>query len=388
VNKELYDIIKYLESAESPETVLATVVDVKGSSYRLPGARMLITERGGQTFGMVSGGCLERDVIERARRVLETGAAQVFTYDTTRDENSVFSLNMGCRGVIRILLETASGESLWLKTLRGAAENRKRQAVATLVAAYSAGDVKIGGKILYSSCGQFRFENLPRLPEKFSKIKNDCIRLLSENGNAGLRVYEIENEKFEFFLEIIEPPVALLIFGAGADAVPLAEIGAGLGWQIIIADHRPAFLNKERFPRAAKLVLYNSENLPWKITVDDRTAGVVMTHNYEHDREILPCLLNSDAFYVGALGPKRRTDNLLRELKDRGDRFGDRQLRKLFAPVGLNIGADTPEAIALSIAAEIQAVHKARPAGFLRDKKGSINDHKALNAVATHCIAS
>ncbi len=168
-----------------------------------------------------------------------------------------------------------------------------------------------------------------------------------------------------------------MIFGAGADAIPLAEIAALLGWQITIVDHRPAFLTEERFRAAKNLILNNSENFSEKIAADSQTVAIVMTHNYERDRAILSALLKSEAFYIGALGPKRRTENLLQELSERGERFNGKQLRKLFAPVGLDIGADTPEAIALSIVAEIQSVLKNRAGGFLRERKSSIYNDDA-----------
>lgn len=256
----------------------------------------------GSTVGTVSGGCLEADVLEHAKKVLQKGEAEVFTYDTTGDENSVFSLNMGCRGVIAIKLEPVDAASPIIGEMRSAYEDR------------------------------------------------------------------IGTDEFE-------TPVAVMLFGAGADAVPLVRIASELGWQVTIHDHRPAFLTEERFPDAQYLVLQNVDEPP-KITADDRTAGVIMTHNYARDRFILPALLASDAFYVGALGPKRRTEQLLEELAANGQTFSEEQLKRLFAPVGLDIGADTPESIALSIIGEIQSVLKHRNGGNLRNRTGSIYDRK------------
>lgn len=368
--KEFKEILREIERLEpGDQAVLATVVDVRGSSYRLPGARMLLSKRGA-TFGTVSGGCLEADVAERAKQVFRTGAPQIFTYDTTQNENSVFSLNMGCRGVIRILLETVDRESSTLAALRRAFEARIPQFVATLIGMGAAGDAPIGARIVCDESRWFECDHLPELEKDFSAM-------LANKTAFEHRVYATAKGELEFALEMIEPPVALLIFGAGADAVPLVEIGASQGWQITVIDHRPAFLTAERFPlEAPNLILHNGENLTEKIKTDNRTATVVMTHNYERDREILRHLLASEAFYVGALGPRRRTDNLLRELTESGESFAPENLKKLFAPVGLNLGADTPESIALSIAAEIQAVLKAQTGGFLRDKKGSIYNRR------------
>ena len=301
--KEITEILKTVASlADGEKAILATVIDVRGSGYRLPGARMLILASG-QTVGTVSGGCLEADVLERAKKVLSADKAEIFTYDTTENEDSVFSLNMGCRGIIQILLEPLGKDSVLVAEMRAAYERR----------------------------------------------------VASEN---------------------IELPVAVLLFGAGADAVPFVRIASELGWQVTVHDHRPAFLTEERFPAAVKLVPQNAEDPLDKIASDNCTATVIMTHNYARDRFILPALLNSDVFYIGALGPKRRTEQLLEELAAEGKNFTADQLGRLYAPVGLDIGADTPETIALSILGEIQAVLKSRNGGCLRYREGSIYDRK------------
>lgn len=300
--KEIKEILKAVSNLTNGEqAILATVIDVRGSGYRLPGARMLMLADG-TTFGTVSGGCLEADVLERAKKVLATGVAEVFTYDTTGDENSVFSLNMGCRGVVDIRLEPVDSNSPVIADMRTAYQQRQ------------------------------------------------------------------PSEQFDI-------PVAILLFGAGADAVPFVRIAAELGWQVTVHDHRPAFLTEERFPDAQELV-HQTVDEPPRIHADDRTAGVIMTHNYARDRIVLPELLDSRAFYVGALGPKRRTEQLLEELAPDGRTFSDEKLARLFAPVGLDIGADTPECIALSIIAEIQSVLKNRNSGHLRNRQGSIYDRR------------
>ncbi len=299
--KEIKEILTSVARlADGEKAILATVIDVRGSGYRLPGARMLM-HANGDTFGTVSGGCLEADVLERAKQVLESGQADVFTYDTTGDENSVFSMNMGCRGVIQIRLEPVGKDSSVIAAMRAAYEDRTA------------------------------------------------------------------SDEFEI-------PIAIMLFGAGADAVPLVRIASELGWQVTVHDHRPAFLTRERFPGAKTLVPQKADETPDPIIADSRTAGVIMTHNYARDRLVLPALLNSDVFYIGALGPKRRTEDLLAELAAEGRKFSNEQLARLFAPVGLDIGADTPEGIALAIVAEIQSVLRSRNGGHLRERNGSIYD--------------
>lgn len=298
--KEISEILNAVFNfADGEQAILATVIDVQGSGYRLPGARMLMLADG-RTVGTVSGGCLEADVLERAKKVLDSCIAEVFTYDTTGNEDSVFSLNMGCRGVIQIKLEPVGKDSSLIAEMRAAYESR----------------------------------------------------VASDN---------------------VQVPIAVMLYGAGSDAVPFVRIAAELGWQVTVNDHRPAFLTAERFPTAQMLVHQTADDTLSDLETDSRTAIVIMTHNYARDRYILPPALNSDAFYIGALGPKRRTEQLLEEV---GGTFTPDQLARLYAPAGLDIGADTPEGIALSIIGEVQTVLANRNGGHLRNRQGSIYDRK------------
>lgn len=356
--------------AENTRAVLAAVVDVRGSSYRLPGARMLISDAG-ETFGTVSGGCLESDVLERARRVLKTGEPTVLTYDTSGAADSVFSLNMGCSGVVRILLEPVADNDFFAfveKCLR----TGKSGVVANLIASSDEGKLKIGARFFFDEPDVS--SNIPAVEierELFADVKD-----VFASGNSRCKIYEIENETVEFFLEIIRPPTDLVIFGAGCDAIPVAGFAENLGWRVSVVDHRAAFATGERFPAADEILILRPEDLPEKFSVRENSAAVVMTHNYAFDREILRFLLSKPLAYVGALGPKRRTENLLRELQAEGETFSRNQLSKLYAPVGLDIGAATPETIALSIIAEIQSVLLTRAGGFLRNRRGSIYDRQ------------
>ncbi|MET0754484.1 MAG: XdhC family protein, partial [Pyrinomonadaceae bacterium] len=362
VNKEILEIIKYFESVEPnvTKTVLVTVVDVQGSSYRLPGARMLVGERG-EMLGTVSGGCLETDVLERASRVLQTGAAEVFTYDTTAQEDSVFSLNMGCRGVIRILLERPAPD--FIDFCRRIYQTRRRGLAATLIGSKTESE-RVGARLILDEDNLIKSDFSEETTEN---LLADCAAVLGEKKSRLL-----ENDFGEFFLEFIPAPVSLVIFGAGADAIPVLDAAKNLGWRVSVVDHRAAFANRERFAAADEIILTRSENLAGKLTIDENTVAVVMSHNYEHDKNTLNFLLNSDARYIGALGPKRRTENILHEWRAEGADFSDKQLEKLYAPIGLDIGADTPESIALSIIAEIKSVLTDRSGGFLRRRNGSI----------------
>lgn len=374
--KEISEILGIVSAfADGERGILATVIDVRGSGYRLPGARMLILASG-ETVGTVSGGCLEADVLERAKIVLESGRAEVFTYDTTDDENSVLSMNMGCRGVIRILLESVGRNSPLISKLRAATETRARQTIATLVSVVSAADVSVGGRLIFDVHSKLSADGLPPFLADLPQLRDECFRFFSSAAACDFQTFDIPEGTFEFTLENIAPPISLLLFGAGADAVPLARIVTEVGWQVKVHDHRPAFLTSERFPTAEGLILHNVDEPLDSVASDSYTAAVIMTHNYARDRSILPALLLSDAFYIGALGPKRRTEQLLEELAASGNNFTREQLERLYAPVGLDIGADTPESIALSIVGEIQSVLSSRGGGHLRDRQGSIYDRK------------
>jgi xanthine dehydrogenase accessory factor len=372
--REIREILKQIEELAVREKAgLATVVDLKGSGYRLPGARMLIKSNG-DAFGTVSGGCLEADVMERAKRVLASGKAEVFTYDTTADENSVFSLNMGCRGVMRILLEAVDGSSEIVTALREVWSTRNPIASAVLIGS-SDGEREIGGRIFLTEAAGTTPRDLHGLCGPFPTLCEDLFTFSGSASSYETISYETAEGLSEFVFEMLNPPVKLTILGAGADAVPLADAAWDLGWQVEVHDHRPAFLNRERFVNADELKLAERD-VTQEIITDELTAIVLMNHNYDRDKAMLPGALRSNAFYVGALGPKKRTQQILDELKDAGETFEIEQIARLRSPAGLDIGGDSPEAIAFSIIAEIQSVLKKRPGGPLRDRDAPIYDRK------------
>lgn len=323
---------------------------------------MLIDENG-YSVGTVSGGCLEADVLERAKKVLQTGESTVITYDTTQDENSVFGLSMGCRGIVRILLESFGKNSVLLDVLQNALQNRKRQFIGTIVSSNITSE--IGGRIFYGANEIFDFVNL----RESKKLKTDSKNFFIQNRSSEVREYKLGEDVFETFFENINPPLKLLLFGTGYDALPLINFAKEIGWTVTAIDHRSAFANAERLPQADQIIVSSSEYLSGEIFEDENSVAVIMTHNYERDRNILRRLLRSKCLYIGALGPKNRAEKLLQEI---GEDYSPEQLGKLHAPVGLDIGGDTPEIIALSIVAEINAVLCNRNGGYLRDRKGSI----------------
>lgn len=368
MSKELQEILHKLhEIPHSEPIVLATVVDVRGSSYRLPGARMLIDENG-NSLGTISGGCLEADVLERARKVLQTGVPQVVTYDTRENENSVFGLQMGCNGVIRVLLESGR-DNLLFNFVETCFSERRNGVAATLIAAAENSAMPLGTRYFF---GNEDFAQIDFPDSQFSNELKSAVQQVLELKRSRCEVFQTQGGEIEFFVELVAPPISLFVFGAGFDARPVADFAKNLGWRVSVIDHRAAFAEDKRFPGVDEVLVLPSENLQGNLTLDENSVAVIMTHNYNRDREILKFLLESKACYVGALGPKRRTEKLLEELSEESVNFTDEHLEKLFAPVGLDIGAATPETIALSIIAEIQSVLNHRNGGFLRRRAGSI----------------
>lgn len=370
--KELQEIFKKVSQfTENEKAILATVVDVVGSGYRRAGARMLI-DADGKSIGTVSGGCLEADVLERAKRVLQTSEPTVITYDTTADENSLFGLGMGCRGIVRVLLEAVTKENVIFKSFARAIEKREREVIATLISTEN--NTNIGGRFYYDGANQSEAANTPDSFGNSEQLTDDCRKVFAGEIKSTVRVYETAAGAAEFFIERVEPPLNLLLFGAGFDALPVIRFAKDLGWRVSVVDHRPAFANRERLPEADEIFVARAEDLNDELFKDENSVAVVITHNYERDREILYRLLNSSCRYIGALGPKKRTENLIQELRDAGRKFDENNLKQIHAPIGLDIGAETPEEIALAVIAEIKSVLANRSGGFLRGKDKPIHN--------------
>jgi xanthine dehydrogenase accessory factor len=373
LSKEIQRILEAIgEMPVQEQAVLATVVDLKGSGYRLPGARMLIAENGA-AYGTVSGGCLEADVLSRAKNVLNNRKADVFVYDTTAEENSVFSLNMGCRGVIRILLEPVTRNSRMIETFRSVWNDRRRETIATFIGGDQNERLAIGSRICVGPDNSI--SDPDGVVKLFTGIDDDLFTFHESTAPFDTMRYVNDAGEGEFAFETLSPPVLMMILGAGADAVPLATTGHDLGWQIHVVDHRPAFLTKERFPNAEELRLIDRESVNL-CGADRMTAIVSVNHNYERDKESIAAALGTEAFYIGALGPKMRTEQILEELGKLGKSFTPDVLARLHYPAGLDIGATAPETIAISIIAEIQSTLADRPGGPLRARNASIYDRK------------
>jgi xanthine/CO dehydrogenase XdhC/CoxF family maturation factor len=378
--KELRAIVEAFEQARSDgkACALATVVGVKGSAYRRPGALMLVTEDG-QTIGAVSGGCLERDVILRARRVIERGEPTLATYDTTDDDDIEFGVGLGCRGVIRILIEPLPSASQRVPT-RSVGDHlallvemlvrREPGVLATVWRVEGQVAASVGSRLLLSSSGRL-WDDIGD-PELTAGIEADAQEVL-QGGRSRSLVYRLAAGGAEVFLEVLSPPVPLVVFGGGRDVVPLVRLARELGWRVTVVDGRPVVASRARFPWADEVLLGRPEQVRQQVRLDGDTVAVVMTHNYLTDLRLLESLLPSPVRYLGLLGPKSRAERLVDELEQAGLRLTAAQRRRLYAPVGLDLGAETSEEIALAILAEIRAVLAGRAGGLLRDRQSPIH---------------
>jgi xanthine dehydrogenase accessory factor len=371
--KELQQIIQGYEALKLAEEkgVLATIVSVRGSTYRRPGARMLIRQDG-TALGTISSGCLEADVIERAKKVMESHDALTVVYDQAADESDVWGLNLGCSGVIQILLEPLplSTRSFHLKSIADCMLSEKTGVLASIFRVEGELRAAIGTHLLLQEDGTVT-EDI-RHPTLTAALTEDCLAALRAR-KSGVKEYRFIEGTAEALLEVIRPPLPLVIIGAGADAVPLTKFAKELGWNVTVIDHRPALLTKLRFPDADALIAARPEEIFDKFRFKGNTVALIMTHNFSHDLQLLRGLLPSAAHYVGILGPSKRTELLLEKVRESGFTPTGKQLERLHGPVGLNIGAESPEEMALSILSEIQAFVTGRRGGFLREHGGPIH---------------
>ncbi|MFQ5649960.1 MAG: XdhC family protein [bacterium] len=204
-------------------------------------------------------------------------------------------------------------------------------------------------------------------------VIRDAHDLLAKQRSTT-RTYEFESgKKIEVYIESIVPPPPFVIIGADPDAVPIVSLAKQMGFKVLLVDHREAFANPEKYPQADLTIVVCPETLANTVRINDRTFVLVKTHNYLRDKEILKTVLKSPAVYVGQLGPKARMEDLLRDLAKEGVTFSQKELDKLYGPVGLDIGAESPEQIAISILSEMLAVKNGRLGGLLREQTDAIH---------------
>ena len=377
-------------SAAGDAVVLATVVRVTGSSYGGVGARMLIRVDG-STVGLVSGGCLESDLAEHARRVHETDRAEVVRYDTRDDEDAPWGLGLGCNGLIDVLLEplhparakyfakflnralVADCPSVLATVIRVATPRAGTSSVDTQ--ALLAGDSDSAGAV--PSIGAHALFTGNRIEKSGEWGGGSTLAGATADSDealaAGRRGLVREYGPVEVAFEVVAPAVRLVICGSGPDVLPIARFGSEMGWDVRVVDHRPVEdSHAARFPGARVVECAEAARLGEAVTLTPRTAGVVMSHHIGRDTSYVQALFDAGVAYIGVLGPRARTERMLADLSARKGspvELGG----PLFAPVGMDIGGEGPDAIALAIVSEISAVTSRRRGGHLRDKAGPLH---------------
>ncbi|HUB28419.1 MAG TPA: XdhC family protein [Terracidiphilus sp.] len=347
---QILSLWRGLENAGA-EYVLATVVSVEGSSYRKPGARMLLAQDG-RRAGTVSGGCLEAEVARRAWWL--TASGPVVERYSTQDDEDERPYGSGCGGVVYLLLERKATAGPLLAALESAFKARIPVGIATVIEG-----ARIGSRTIF---GDSSFDDSAAATQR--DLKSLAHQAFATRTTQEQRI-ELDGATTRVLAEYRPARTSLWIFGAGDDAKPLVELAHGLGWYVVVADGRSHLATRERFAAADEVLVLPIADLPARsrqhISLRRTDSAVVMTHSFEQDAHILALIFGLDTplAYSGVLGPQRRTRELLAEaarllhLPDASDRV-DRWLSQMHAPTGLDLGADTPATIALSILAEIQ----------------------------------
>ena len=366
--KEISDIITAFDIAQRQgrQTALATVVHVDGSSYRRAGARMLITDEGKLT-GAISGGCLEGDALRKALLVINEQKSLLVTYDTTDDDDAKLGVGLGCNGIIHILIEPIipGDPANALALLKTMLSGRRQAVLVTLFCLHNRKEVQPGTCLLYLD-GHAIHNKIPGDALR-EAVAADAGKVFANQVSAD-KHYTIRNHQFTAFIEFLQPAVSFVAIGAGNDVMPLAGMATLLGWEFTVADGRANYASRERFPSAHQVIVARPEEVLQHVHIDDRTVFALMTHNYNYDLAMLQQLLLLPVRYIGLLGPKKKLDRMLDELQEKDFAVTAAQLSRIYGPVGLDIGAETPEEIALSIVAEVKSVMAGRDAGLLRAK--------------------
>jgi xanthine dehydrogenase accessory factor len=334
-SRQVFEALAQWHAANVP-CALATVVRVRGSAYRHEGAKLVVSADG-RSVGNVSGGCLEEDVRAVAERVIRTGVAERRKYCGSANEVEAWDLGVGCEGEVEILVEPVRDS----RDAERAAMARE-EPFAVLTSLDSQSREFVGG-------------------ERVSEFADAGSHLLADDVT---------------FVDVFEPPPRLLVVSAGDDARHLAALADGVGFRVVVADRRPGLLARDRFAPSVRLVESDAARLAERVVLDATSMAVVMTHHFADDTDYVRSLLRSPVRYIGILGPRARTERLLGVLRAEGPVDDSR----IFAPVGLDIGTDGAEQVALAVVAEILAVRSGRNPRSLRERRAPIHASDTTSA--------
>ena len=352
--REVLDRLAALQRSGT-QAALATVVRVVGSAYRHEGAKLLVAEDGGTT-GNVSGGCLEQDVREVALQVIRSGAACIRSYCSGNDEIEAWDLGLGCEGRVDVFVEPAPVARPREQALL---DGRAAFAVCTLIDEKP--DEGRGKRAIVTRESVEGDLGSPALTAQVAQ------RARASLGMERSGLHEIAGRMV--FCDVLLPPPQLVVCGAGEDAAPLVRLAGEVGFRVVVVDRRPAFLTVERFARATRMVACEAAGLARAVALDASSYAIVMTHNFADDHAYLRALLQTPVAYIGMLGPRQRTERMLRDvgLAEPLDEA------RVYGPVGLDIGTDGAEQVALAVVAEILAIRSGRRPQSLRERAAPIH---------------
>lgn len=360
--KEIKQITEAYQNIDFSKTqaALATVVRVEGSSYRRTGARMLVLESG-EWIGGISGGCLEGDALKKARLAMSQNKATLITYDTTDDDPYQIGVGLGCNGIIDVLITPLDPQNPnnAVRQLQSCIDQRTPNLVVTVT-----GISKAHASIALGNV--FRFDNEAHFTGIFplSQLNESLIPAIKEALDATKSIskeYTLEDgTRLTLFLEVILPAIQLYVFGSNYDVYPMVKVAKELGWRVISVCN-PAKMHASLSDMADAVV--PKDHQP---EIDSFTAAISMCHDYETDYRNLQMLLKTNIKYIGLLGPKKRTIKMYDRMAEEETPLTTKQEELIYSPVGLDIGAATPEEIALSVCAEIRAFFSGRDGNRLK----------------------
>ncbi|MHB1179221.1 MAG: XdhC family protein [Daejeonella sp.] len=369
--KEIKAIVKAYNALENSEThaALATVVRVEGSSYRRTGARMLVLDNG-IWVGGISGGCLEGDALKRARIAINSSRPTLITYDTTEDDPHQIGVGLGCNGIIDVLFtpldlsDKHNPVEVLKNCLLASRETHVLLTITNLTSDW--GDLVPGKVITYKGPESLQFFNCSSLQDE---MNSKILALLTENKSAPCQFVSSGNRIIEIFIEILLPEISVILMGHQYDVYPMSRLLKELDWRVSVCGD--ILKMNPQIQAYADEITRPSEFS--NLRIDEHTAIILMSHDYKTDKKNLCLAISTPVSFIGMLGPRVRSEKIWKELEDEGNPVSKHDMERIYAPVGLDIGAVTPEEIALSLAAGVKAAFANRNGQFLKFREDPIH---------------
>lgn len=369
--KEIKTIIKAYNEVDkaTQQAALATVVRVEGSSYRRTGARMLVMDNG-TWIGGISGGCLEGDALKRARLAINSSRPTLITYDTSEDDPHQIGVGLGCNGIIDVLFcpldfDDPQNQVEILKSC--VQESRDTHTLITITGLSEGWQLPKTGEIIkYKGSG-----NLSIFGDRILEAEMDkqIQHQIAEKKSAPYSFESQDGRTADLFIEILPPEIHVVLVGHQYDVYPMSRLFKELGWRVSIVAE---LIKINSLIKEIADEIRTPAEFP-ELIIDEHTAIILMSHDYKTDKKNLPKALSTNASYIGMLGPRVRSERIWAELEQEGQAVTGDEMARIFAPLGLDIGAVNPEEIALSLAAGIRAAFSGRDGSFLRDRRSPIH---------------